>query len=103
MIATCVHVKVKPERVDDFIEAIRKNHEGSVQEPGNLRFDISQQADDPTSFLLYEAYASPEAVSAHKETEHYHAWRQAVEPWMAEPRSAVKFNLLFAKNGPASS
>ncbi|MCU0484429.1 MAG: antibiotic biosynthesis monooxygenase [Chloroflexi bacterium] len=81
-----VHVRVLPDRVDQFLAATRANHLGSVREPGNLRFDVLQAPDDPTRFLLYEAYADEAAAAAHKETAHYLAWREAVAPLMAEPR-----------------
>ncbi len=89
MHVTLVHVHVKPEHVDAFIDATRANHEASVKEAGNLRFDVLQQADDPTRFVLYEAYSDAEAAAAHKQTPHYLAWRQAVADWMAEPRRGV--------------
>lgn len=89
MHTTIVYVHVKTDHIDDFIAASRRNHEASVQEPGNLRFDVLQQADDPARFVLYEAYASAEAAAAHKNTAHYHAWRETVADWMAEPRRGV--------------
>jgi autoinducer 2-degrading protein len=91
MIVTCVHVYVKPEHVQQFIEASKINHQHSITEPANLRFDILQSTDDPTRFLLYEAYASEEGARAHKQTSHYLAWRKAVEPWMAQPRQGVPY------------
>ena len=94
MIVTCVHVHVKPEAVAEFIKASTANHKGSVKEPGNLRFDFVQQADDPCRFMLYEAYESEEAVAAHKATAHYLKWRDTVQEMMAEPRKAVKYNIL---------
>ena len=95
MYVTLVHVKVKTEYLDDFIEASRKNHMGSVREPGNKRFDVLQSADDPCVFVLYEAYASKEAAAAHKSTAHYAEWRDAVAGWMAEPRKGVVYGGLF--------
>ena len=92
MTVTCVYVHVKEENIDDFIEASTRNHLGSVQEPGNLRFDVIQSADEPGKFLLYEAYESAEAAAAHKETAHYLKWKEAVAPWMAEPRKGVKYS-----------
>ena len=71
MHVTLVHMQVKPEHVQDFIRASGDNHRGSVSEPGNRRFDILQSADDPTRFVLYEAYASAEDATAHKHTPHY--------------------------------
>lgn len=95
MHVTIVHVQVKPEHVGDFVAATRRNHMGSVQEPGNRRFDVLQFADDPTRFVLYEAYATVEDAAAHKSTAHYLQWRDAVMPWMAEPRVSVSYRGLF--------
>ncbi|MBT8419564.1 MAG: antibiotic biosynthesis monooxygenase [Gammaproteobacteria bacterium] len=91
MIVTCVTVHVAPENINDFIEASKKNHEGSIKEPGNMRFDVLQSKDDPGRFLLYEAYESEESAAAHKSTEHYLTWRKTVEPWMAKPREGVPY------------
>lgn len=95
-----VHVHVKPERVADFIDATQRNHEASIKEPGNLRFDVLQRADDPTRFVLYEAYVSAAQALAHKTTAHYLAWRDAVSPWMASPREGVSYNGLFPRAQP---
>ena len=94
MIVTCVHVNVKPEAIDNFIKATTANHSGSIKEPGNLRFDILQMADNPCRFMIYEAYESEEAAAAHKNTTHYLNWRDAVKDWMAEPRQGVKYNII---------
>lgn len=97
MIVTCVYVHVKPEALNDFIEASRINHLGSVSEPGNLRFDFVQQADDPTRFMLYEAFETEEAAAAHKTTGHYLQWRDSVKDMMAEPRYGIKYTVLEPK------
>jgi len=89
---TLVHVHVKPERVEAFIDASRANHEASIQEPGNRRFDVLQSADDPNRFVLYEAYARSEDAAAHKQTAHYLTWREIVADMMAEPRQGVPYN-----------
>ena len=94
MIVTCVYVLVKPESVGEFIKASAENHLASVNEQGNLRFDFIQQADNPCSFMLYEAYESEEAAAAHKNTSHYLRWRDKVQNMMAEPRRGVKYNTL---------
>ena len=86
MHVTLVHIRVKPEQVEAFIAATRTNHEASVREPGNRRFDILQAPEDPTRFVFYEAYASAEDAAAHRQTPHYAAWRDAVADMMAEPR-----------------
>jgi autoinducer 2-degrading protein len=91
MHVTIVHVHVKPEHVEAFIAATRLNHEASVQEPGNRRFDVLQLAADPTRFVLYEAYATEADAAAHKQTAHYARWRDTVAEWMAEPRQGVGY------------
>ena len=95
MHTTTVHVYVKSESVDDFIEASRKNHLASVQEPENRRFDVLQDAADPTKFVLYEAYATAAGAAAHKETGHYLEWRETVAEMMAKPREGIAHHGLY--------
>jgi quinol monooxygenase YgiN len=90
-----VHVHVKPDCADRFRQASLENARNSVQEPGIARFDVLQQSDDATRFLLVEVYRTPEAAAAHKETRHYQMWRDAVAEMMAEPRSSVKYENVF--------
>lgn len=92
MIATIVHVKVRQEHIEEFIRATVRNHEESVRENGNMRFDVLQKEEDPTQFALYEAYASEELAAAHKHTPHYLEWRETVKDWMAEPREGVRYH-----------
>ena len=98
MIVTCVHVHVLPEHINDFIEASLLNHEASVRESDNLRFDILRSVEDPSHFLLYEAYESEEAAAAHKNTLHYIRWRETVAPWMASPRRGVPNTVVAPKD-----
>ena len=95
MLVVHVHVHVKPEFVESFKQASLENARQSVKEPGIARFDVVQQQDDPTRFVLVEAYRAPDAPASHKDTPHYQTWRDAVAPMMAEPRSSVKFSNLF--------
>lgn len=94
MIVTCVHVNVKLESVDDFIAATIPNHKGTVNEKGNLRFDVLQNAEDPCRFMIYEAFESEEAVALHKTTDHYQKWRDAVKDMMAETRFGVRYGVI---------
>ncbi len=94
VVVTGVHVVVKPEFVEAFAEATLENHRNSVQEPGNLRFDVLRSAADPTRFLLYEVYESQAAADAHKLTAHYLRWRETVAEMMAEPRVGVPYTVL---------
>ena len=91
MHVTLVHVRVLPEHVADFLAATRQNAAASAREPGNLRFDLLQASEDPTRFVLYEAYRDEAAARAHKDTPHYLRWRETVAAWMAEPRQGVPY------------
>lgn len=90
-----VHVHVKPDRVEAFRAASVENARHSVQEPGVARFDVIQQMDDPSRFVLVEVYRTPADADRHKETAHYQVWRDAVAEMMAEPRHSVKYANLF--------
>jgi len=95
MLIVHVHVRVKPGCVEAFKAATVENARNSVQEPGVARFDVIQQSDDPTRFLLVEVYRTPADADRHKETKHYQVWRDAVAQMMAEPRSSVKYGNVF--------
>ncbi len=95
MLIVQVHVHVKPEAVAAFQAATAANAAASLREPGIARFDVLQQADDPTRFVLLEAYRTDAAPAAHKATAHYALWRDTVAPMMAEPRTSVKFANVF--------
>ena len=97
MIVTLVHVWVKPEHIDDFIIASTENHQNSIKEPGNLRFDLVQDAGESSKFVIYEAYESDAAAAAHKGTAHYLKWRETVTDWMAQPRKGEKHIILAPK------
>lgn len=95
MHVTMVHIRIKPEHITDFIEASRLNHEGSVREAGNTRFDVLQDPNDRSHFVLYEVYRSEADAKAHKETAHYRAWRDTVGAWMSAPREGVPWIGVF--------
>ncbi len=90
-----VFVHVKPECVADFKAASQENARNSVREPGIARFDVLQQSDDPTRFVLVEVYRTPDDPAKHKETAHYQVWRDAVAAMMAEPRTSIKYANVF--------
>ncbi len=95
MLVVHVHVHVKADCVEMFKQASIENARNSIQEPGIARFDVIQQADDPTRFVLVEVYRTPEDPAKHKETAHYNTWREAVADMMAEPRSSTKYSNVF--------
>jgi (4S)-4-hydroxy-5-phosphonooxypentane-2,3-dione isomerase len=90
-----VDVRVNPADVEAFKLATIENARQSVEEPGIARFDVVQQQDDPTRFVLAEAYRTPEGAAAHKETAHYQTWRDTVESMMAQPRTSAKYSNVF--------
>ncbi len=90
-----VHVRVKPEFVEEFKQVTIENASNSVKEPGIARFDVVQQADDPTRFVLVEVYRNSRAPAAHKETAHYNAWKDRAAPMMAEERTRVQYTNIF--------
>ncbi len=91
MLVVHVHVHVKSDQVEAFRAASLENARQSVQEPGIVRFDVIQQLDDPTRFVLVEVYRTADDPARHKETAHYATWRDTVADMMAEPRSSVKY------------
>jgi quinol monooxygenase YgiN len=95
MLIVHVHVRVKAECVEAFRRGTIENARHSIREPGIARFDVIQQSDDPTRFVLVEAYRTPDDPARHKETAHYQAWRDAVAPMMVEPRTSVKYANVF--------
>ncbi len=98
MLVVHVHVHVKTECVEAFRQASLENAAQSVREPGIVRFDVIQQNDDPSQFLLVEVYRTADDPGRHKETSHYAIWRDAVVDMMAEPRWSVKYTNLFPED-----
>lgn len=90
-----VFIHVKPDMVEAFKSASLANAANSIQEPGCARFDVIQQQDDPTRFVLYEAYRSEEAMAQHKATAHYAAWRDVVPEMQLEQRYSIKYRSCF--------
>lgn len=95
MHVTLVHILCKSEFVDPFLRATRINHENSVREPGNMRFDVLRDPQDSNRFVLYEVYRTEDDAKRHKETAHYLVWRDTVAPMMAEPRRGVPYIGIF--------
>ncbi len=91
MHVTLVEINVKPDKVQEFLAVFRQNHLGSVQEPGNLRFDVLQDEQSPNRFYIYEAYRDEQAVAAHKKTAHYLRCVEQLEPLMTGPRKKTTF------------
>ena len=98
MFVVHVHVHVKPESVEAFRQATVANALASRREPGVARFECLQQQEDPTRFVLVEAYRHADAQAQHRQTRHYQVWREAVAPMMAEPRASVKFENVFPED-----
>ena len=99
MLIVHVHARVKPESIDAFKQATVENARNSVKEPGIARFDVIQQSDDPTRFVLVEVYRTADAPAQHKQTAHYLRWRDTVADMMVEPRGSVKYANVFPEDG----
>ncbi len=97
MLVVHVHVRVRPERVEDFLAATVVNARASLAEPGVLRFDVIADDADPTYVVLVEVYRDADASAAHKQTPHYAAWRDNVAEMMAQPRASTKFSVVFPR------
>ncbi|MFO7976284.1 MAG: putative quinol monooxygenase [Candidatus Hydrogenedentota bacterium] len=98
MLVVHVHVRVKPDCIEAFKEASLENARNSIQEPGIARFDVVQQVDAPTHFVLVEVYRTENDPGRHKETDHYQKWRDTVADMMAEPRQSTKFANCFPED-----
>ncbi len=98
MLVVHVHVHVKEDKIEEFKKISIENAENSIKEPGIARFDVIQQNDDKSKFVLTEVYKTPDDPVRHKETDHYKKWRDAVIDMMAEPRFSVKFTNLFPED-----
>ena len=98
MLIVLVYVNVKPEFVEEFKRVTIENASNSVKEAGIARFDVIQQTDDPTKFILVEVYKTAQFPAAHKETAHYAQWRDTVVEMMAEPRQGIKFKNIFPED-----
>lgn len=96
MFVVHVHVRVKKDRVDDFIAASRENAAASLKEPGVIRFDIVQQEENADFFILEEIYKTQADSGSHKDTQHYKKWKNVVEDMMAEPRRSIRFKSIFS-------
>ena len=93
-----VRIQVKPDSIEAFKVASLANARASVQEPGIARFDVLQELDDPSRFVLLEVYRTPEAPGQHKQTAHYATWAETVAPMMTEPRTSGKYANLFPED-----
>ncbi|MGO9471169.1 MAG: putative quinol monooxygenase [Isosphaeraceae bacterium] len=100
MLIVHVHIKVKPDQVDAFRAACVENSRNSLLEPDIAGFDVLQQQDDPTEFMLIEVYRTPDAPAAHKQTAHYKQWAEAAASMMAAPRHSVKYHKVYPEDDP---
>ncbi len=95
MLILQVHIHVKPEHLEEFIQATLVNAVNSRKEPGVARFDVLQQEDDPTRFVLHEVYRDVEATVKHKESAHYQEWVSKAPAWMVSERTRVRYTTVF--------
>jgi autoinducer 2-degrading protein len=98
MYVVCVNLRVKPEKIDDFLAHTIDNASSSRKEPGCLRFDVLRHETEVDRFLLHEVYRTREDFKAHQEQPHYFRWRDRVPELLAEPRSGVKYVNVYPKD-----
>ncbi|NNU79886.1 autoinducer-2 (AI-2) modifying protein LsrG [Halovulum dunhuangense] len=96
MFVQIVRINVKPDRVEDFLDAFRLNYEGTIREPGNVRFDVLQDPEDETRFTIYEVFTSAEAVDEHRKTEHYKETVARLDDIMTGNRTKEVFDLVMS-------
>lgn len=101
MFVQIVRINVKPDRVQDFIDAFRINYEGTIREPGNLHFDVLQDPQDETRFTIYEVFRSAQSVDDHRKTEHYKKTVALLEDIMTGPRTKEIFDVVMSQTVPA--
>jgi quinol monooxygenase YgiN len=95
MVVLVVNLHVQTKHLEAFRQATLENARSSIQEPGVVRFDVLQSADDPTRFMLYEVYRDDQAPARHRETAHYKAWLDKVPDMLAEPRTRTLYSNFF--------
>ncbi|WP_103332022.1 antibiotic biosynthesis monooxygenase [Pseudotabrizicola formosa] len=93
MFVQLVHIRVKPDKIDAFLDAFRINYDGTTQEPGNLRFDVLQDREEPTHFTIVEVFRSAESVDDHRNTDHYRQTVALLDDIMEGPRSKDLYHL----------
>ena len=99
MLVVHVHIRVKPEHLESFLDETRRNAAASLQEPGVRRFDVLQDEAEGTHVVLAEVYVDQAAADAHKQTAHYARWQDAVAEMMAEPRTRTRYLSVFPGEG----
>lgn len=90
-----VFIHVKDDGGEQFKNATIENAQNSLREAGIARFDLIQQADDPTRFMLIEVYRTLQDAIRHKDTPHYKHWQEVVGPLMAEPRTRIIYRNVY--------
>ena len=99
MYVVIVTAFIKPDRVEQFKEAILDNAHNTRLEPGNVRFDVLQGDDDATRFSLYEAYNSKDDLAKHQQTSHYLKWKEKTADMFVQPRTRTANNAVFFGEG----
>ena len=99
MFVQFVHIRVKPDRISEFLDVFRINHEGTSREPGNVRFDVLQDPQDDTHYVIYEVFDSEAAVDDHRKTAHYKATVEKLDALMQGPRTKDFYRMVMPKAG----
>jgi quinol monooxygenase YgiN len=84
MIFIAAKFRVLPQHADDWPEITRGFTEATRAEPGCLWFDWSRSLDDPTEYVLVEAFRDGEAGAAHVGSAHFAQAQRTLPPHLAE-------------------
>lgn len=93
MIFITAKFRVRPEHADDWPQISRSFTDATRAEPGCLWFDWSRSLDDPTEYVLVEAFADADAAAAHVGSEHFRAAQEQLPSHLAETPRIVNTSI----------
>jgi len=75
-----VKFKTRPDHTEQFMDIVEPFTTATRQEPGNLWFDWSRSVQDPSEFVLVEAFLDDDAAGAHVNSDHFKAGLESMRP-----------------------
>lgn len=93
MIFITARFRVRPEDADSWPEIAKDFTESTRAEPGCLWFDWSRSIEDPTEYVLVEAFRDDQAGAAHVQSDHFRQAQETLPPHLAETPGIVNFSV----------
>lgn len=93
MIFITAKFRVRPEHADDWPEITREFTQASRKEDGCLWFQWSRGLDDPTEYVLVEAFRDGDAGAAHVTSPHFRDAQRVLPPHLVETPQIVNFEV----------